>query len=98
MTFEDEHFELLMPFVVVESAGGPYNDEAFVAGWQMGSLDRDLLTMDPRSQSVVIPMYSSCAAQVDLIAMKHGFTVTVLGNLDEQWATFRIERAPEQPT
>ena len=39
-------YELLIPFVAVESNGGPFEDEAFVAGFQLGRLweclrDRD---------------------------------------------------------
>ena len=86
----EEQYSLVMPFVCVESNGGQYDDEAFVAGWQMGALDRDLATLG--IHLAVLPLYTSCAEQVDLIAMKHGFTVTVLGGMDDTWSTYRFER------
>ena len=39
---EDEHWELVMPFVVAVSEGGPYDDESFVAGWVCGQLSIEL--------------------------------------------------------
>jgi len=91
MTEPDEQpaYELVMPFVVVTSKGGPYDDEAFTAGWQCAELDRDLaeaaalgatgLARTVRTQSV---------PQVDLIAMKHGFSARVepWGEAPDEWS------------
>jgi hypothetical protein len=35
-------YALVMPFLPVTSRGGPHDDEAYVAGVEMGFLDRDL--------------------------------------------------------
>lgn len=63
-------YELEMPFVAVRSRGGPFDDDAFVAGYQMGLLDAEL------SGSVFDQGRAISAAnreQADLIAMRHGF-------------------------
>lgn len=74
---DDEYagqYRLVMPFVCVQSAGGPYEDAAFAAGMQMGALDQELRSLAPldalpRSRYVPTPLVH----QADLIAMKHGY-------------------------
>lgn len=39
---EEPELSLVMPFVVCTSEGGPYEDESFVAGWDLGTLDARL--------------------------------------------------------
>lgn len=36
---EPAEYDLVMPFVTVTSAGGPHDDDAYVAGFEMGALD-----------------------------------------------------------
>ena len=67
-------FEPVMPFTVVKSVGGPYDDAAFVAGWNMGRLDLELAQLTaiqalPRPRYISTPLQE----QVDLLAMKHGY-------------------------
>jgi hypothetical protein len=72
-----------MPFVLVQTQGGPFDDEAFVAGMTCGALDQELtvtaaLHTLPRERYIdarVLP-------QVDLIAMRHDYQIR-LGDLDE---------------
>lgn len=73
---DDEHeseYRLLMPFVVVQSVGGPYDDASYVAGWNLGYLDARL-QFSPR-QPVEVTINTSNRPQVDLVAMKHGYTL-----------------------
>ncbi len=64
-----ERYELVMPFLPVVSRGGPYDDEAFAAGYRMGRLDGDLAqgVDHPR------PIGVGEREQADLIAMRHGY-------------------------
>ena len=76
---EDENgWNLLMPFIVCQSKGGPYDDDAFTAGWHCGSIDAELtaLYMYPNPK----PSYTVRAEmvpQLELIGMRHGFPVLV---------------------
>lgn len=68
----DDHGEvehgLLMPFVVCESKGGPYDDGAFCAGFKAGEIWR-LLAL-----GLVVPHRDVRAALVpQLIAMHFGY-------------------------
>ncbi|WP_304452881.1 hypothetical protein [Nocardiopsis sp. YSL2] len=79
----NSEYTLLVPFVLVTSQGGPFNDAAFVAGATCGALMEELRVLrltcaTPRERYIddrLLP-------QVDLIAMNHGYTV-IRGALDE---------------
>lgn len=79
---------LLMPFVCCASVGGPYHDEAFVAGVQIGTLDQMLAERaghgGPTPQPVLL--YATLEEQADLVAMRHGFVADVVGR-DDGWIT-----------
>lgn len=66
-------YELVMPFVVVASAGGPYDDEAFVAGWSCAEVDQALTALAPWRATFQRAVRAGVVPQVDLIAMKHGY-------------------------
>lgn len=72
MSADDEapQMRLLMPFVVVTSKGGPYDDASFTAGWEMGKLDRDLSAL-PRQHQITIRTLN--VPQADLIGMRYGY-------------------------
>lgn len=81
---DEVEYELLMPFIVCASQGGPYDDEAFAAGFQLGRIYSDAdagAVMGVAPGPYTVP--SACVAQVDLIAMKHGFTIARATDLDE---------------
>lgn len=89
MSDERDEYDLVMPFVVVQSAGGKYDDESFVAGFRLGRLDEELsrgtlLTVDETVETDVL-------AQVDLLAMRHGYTVEPRDTGMDEW-TFVIFR------
>lgn len=102
MTLPDEDdaaaYELVMPFVVVHSRGGPHDDTAFVAGWRLGALDRDLAVaavIGTRHHVTTVPPCD--LPQVDLIAMKHGYKTTAepWDEAPAEWATVTFERIEE---
>lgn len=71
---DDAEYDLVMPFVIVKSNGGPYDDAAFVAGANCGQLMAELQGLAAHR---AIPhqrwMRPELLPQVDLIAMQHGY-------------------------
>jgi hypothetical protein len=88
----DESYDLVMPFVTVASKGGPHDDTAYVAGYEMGLLDA---VLEHTSDLIVErTIHASNAPQADLLAMKHGYRCDLLPH-DDQWtfATFTWREA-----
>lgn len=66
---DDNGFDLVMPFVSVQSKGGPHDDSAFAAGYAMGLLDAELGgSVFDQGRAIRV----EDRAQADLIAMRHG--------------------------
>lgn len=102
-------YGLLMPFVVVASAGGPFADAPYAAGWEMGKLGAVLAQCaffgwPPDRQAIL----ASNVKQAELIAMNYGFTMTVHPWAEEvpeeaaaEWAdvsfSFAALTAPDSP-
>lgn len=73
---DDEHtYSLVMPFVVTKSTGGPFDDDAYCAGWEMGKLAAQLSTETVLWVATVLR--AANLPQADLIAMDAGWTMTV---------------------
>lgn len=68
---DDAEYSMLMPFTVVASKGGPYDDASYCAGYEMGQLDA-ALQAGPRLHQVTIR--TANVAQADLVAMRRGYT------------------------
>jgi hypothetical protein len=92
-------YQLAMPFVLVKSHGGPFDDSAFVAGFTCGALDQELTVTAavhtlPRERYIDTRFIS----QVDLIAMQHGYQIR-LGDLDETsgWQIVEFGWADTEP-
>lgn len=94
MADDDVVHEMVMPFVVVESVGGPFDDAAFCAGWEMGQLDADL---DSPGIVHTQPILTENRPQADLIAMKHGWVMTTEDSGVAEWlhATFTRDLAAD---
>jgi hypothetical protein len=99
MTNSEDHeaaeYELVMPFVACASQGGPHEDQAFVAGYRLGQLDRDLevaALIGAPSLAIAVPPVD--LPQVDLIAMRHGWTVEAVPWVDapDDWASVTFTR------
>lgn len=75
---EPSTHSLVMPFVVVKSAGGELDDMAFAVGWDCGALDAELgVCAQVGATPVARYVKAPALPQFDLIAMRHGYTATV---------------------
>jgi len=83
----DEGF--FLPFVVTASKGGPYDDAAYTAGWEMGVLDHLLAA---RPYVLTVTVHAGNMPQIDLLAMAHGYTVTATV-IDQTWTAIVLERS-----
>lgn len=100
---EDADYGLVMPFVCTTSAGGSYDDAAFVAGARMAQLDARLerVAKDATTATVVECIYPEMRAQFDLVAMRLGFRMTTEAwdGAPDEWliATFTIDGRAAMP-
>lgn len=93
---QPEGYELVVPFVVCASAGGPYEDDAFVAGFQAGRIDQALQAAAVANASEArFTVNTELVKQLELIGMHRGFPVMVAEVADAvpSWSfvTFRVE-------
>jgi hypothetical protein len=88
---EDQELSLVMPFVVVTSVGGPFDDESFVAGWHCAQIS-EALSHSGTSWSGTVPR--ALVPQLDLIGMERGLVVTVSGR-ENDWAV--VDLSPPSP-
>ena len=79
---EEPQYDLVMPFVPVKSRGGPHDDDAYVAGYEMGQLNAVLASAPPAHEATI---RSDNAAQADLIAMRHDYRCTVKDSDVDEW-------------
>lgn len=88
-------YDLVMPFLPVQSKGGPYADDAFVAGYQMGLLDAQLGdSIFDQGRAILV----TNREQADLIAMRHGFIVEFTGEEIDGWVCMTLRRAVSELT
>jgi hypothetical protein len=95
-------YGLVMPFVAVASKGGPYDDDAYCAGWECGAIDQMLAdTMQPclpigaaqETQVVACPIVREAnLAQLDLVAMRHGFVMRRTHDTVDGWCAVEFTR------
>lgn len=93
---EPAPYGLVMPFLPVASRGGPYDDGAYTAGYEMGTLDA-ALAAHPTAHRTTI--HSANATQADLIAMHHGYRCHLEPTDYPDWtyATFTPASTEENP-
>jgi hypothetical protein len=83
---ETESYELALPFVVVKSEGGPFDDEAYVCGFEAGQLDSRLAQISQFLDDFSTGIHAANRKQADLIAMRYGFTMEVEPcDCDDEW-------------
>jgi hypothetical protein len=71
---DSETYDLAMPFVTVKSEGGPFDDEAYVCGFEAGQLDSRLAQISAFLDTYATAIHVENRKQADLIAMRYGFT------------------------
>lgn len=92
----NEHWSIVMPFVTVASKGGPYDDEAYCAGYEIGRLDA-ALARDNGVADVLVTVHTPNAPQVDLVAMRHGFVIAErIPDDSGEWTTLTLRRHREK--
>lgn len=83
-------YDLVMPFLPVQSKGGPHDDNAYVAGYEMGLLDAQLSgSIFDQGRAVHVENRE----QADLIAMHHGYVAEFTDQEIEGWVCMKIRRA-----
>jgi hypothetical protein len=78
-----------MPFVTVASKGGPHDDNAYVAGYEAGSLDARLEHQHPAT--LALPVHEVNLPQLELVAMRRGYSTDVEPEADG-WAFLMLTR------
>lgn len=84
--------QLFMPFRNVKSKGGIFDDDAFVAGYEMGIFDawcQQAKRLSIRSAEKIIR--TDNYSQADLLAMSQGYKITTISETDG-WSEILVSR------
>ena len=81
---EEETYGLVYPFVVCQSNGGPFNDEAFVAGVQLGRIDQALeAAAVVGADRLRFTVRTDLVGQLELCGMARGFPAITAEQVQE---------------
>jgi len=73
---EEPTWGLVVPFTACTSKGGPYEDQAFVAGFQCGEIDKALTVIAAAGgERATFTVRTPLVPQLELLAMNRGFPV-----------------------
>ena len=87
-------YVLRMPFVLIKSVGGEFDDESFTAGWTLGALEAAVSTASSvGAVPLPITVDARYAAQVELIANRNGFEVREEPGFFSEFNVFTFRRA-----
>jgi hypothetical protein len=86
----DDYGDTVMPLVLCRSRGGPYDDEAFLSGWRLGSIAATLSS--PGISALAESIRPHERVQADLVAMARGYTMTVESTSDPGWLSVTFTR------
>lgn len=97
MSGEDEGYEIVLPFVVVASQGGRFDDASFVAGFHTGQVMAMAGALASLEGSPVGSIEATVPAellhQLDLVAMHHGLEYSWRRCSDApEWAHIEMRR------
>lgn len=92
MDDDEPRFDLVMPFIVCRSQGGPYDDDSFSAGFMAGNLFAELES-DREVDDGWRPIRTDLVPQIDLIAMHCGYRLD-FDETEDEWTPVRIVRMP----
>ena len=99
---ETPEWECLIPFVAVVSKGGPFDDGAYAAGWEMGMLQervQGFIDAGLEGWQFESTIRAENAGQADLIAMSAGARAEVWKSPDEEpadegWVIVTLVKVP----
>lgn len=99
---EPDGVEIVVPFVVCVSEGGPYDDDAFTAGFECGSVDARMKAIDDAGgKGLTVTVRTANVRQLELHAMNRGFpNVDVNDHAGEYagWSTVSFTADPDDDT
>lgn len=96
---EEPAYELAVPFKLVTSQGGPYDDDAFTAGFECGATDAAMkAVVAAGGTGIIVTVRTAHIGQLELHAMYRG-----LPNMDrndhtgehEGWSTVSFMADPD---
>lgn len=88
---EQSGYELIMPFLPVQSRGGPYDDHAYAAGYEMGHLAATLAMYEPPTLDITI--HATNHEQADLVAMRHNYFIeSTTPDASGVWLHLKLQR------
>ena len=99
---EDDGYGLVYPFTVCASVGGPYDDNAFVAGVQLGRIHEALAAAAAiRADRLRFTVYTSLVKQLELVGMAQGFPLMAAEQCEDtdegvsmaEWTFMTFERS-----
>lgn len=97
-------FGLVMPFVPVKSKGGPFDDDAYAAGWECGQIAEILrATAETASEldecdRLKLPVRTANVEQLDLVAMSYGYMIDQREPWEDgsEWTFVRFTKTAER--
>lgn len=105
---EPDGYDLVVPFVICTSQGGPFDDDAFVAGYQCGEIDKTLATVNAAASvgapsalvSLTWTVRTDLLRQLELVAMSRGFPYMAKEAVDDmpEWTVVTFSNRSPQPT
>lgn len=93
---DDAGFSLVMPFVLVQSAGGPYDDTSYVAGWEAAKFDQLCETLPEHGTirfTSPVGYWEPNVPQLDIIAMRHNLVMAAAPSGEPGWVFVTLSRA-----
>jgi hypothetical protein len=97
---EDVDYGMVLPFVVVASKGGPFDDDAYVAGFEAGQMFESLSHIRMHSPDIymklAMPVHAANRDQLDLIAMHYGLTAKFTEVADD-WLALTLSAGTNRP-
>ena len=88
---DETTYSLVMPFVVCQSNGGPFEDRSFVAGFRLGSINEQLRTAPRHSTTFRYVVEPDDVPQLDLIAMQCGLRLRTV-DVEHGWVAAFLRR------
>lgn len=90
---ESNEYDLIYPFVVCASNGGPFDDDAYTAGVEFGTIAAKLAAAPTECTEMKFTVRSENVRQLDLAAAHHHWNLTVLEwDSDPSWTFAHFRR------